>query len=106
MGELKDCQQSETEGKLPSHSHLMLMAQVLLLAEFNSIYPSPLQYSCLGDPKDGGAWLPTVHGVKQSDVTEATEHNSPSSKHIPMMHIHIFESLQLECSYAGDLLYS
>ena len=82
------------------------MAQVLLLAEFNSIYPNPLQYSCLENPKDGGAWLSIVHGVKESDMTKATEHNAPSLKNIPVMHSHIFESLQLECSYVGDLLYS
>ena len=28
------------------------------------------QYSCLGDPMDGGAWQATVHGVtKESDMT-------------------------------------
>ena len=31
---------------------------------------SPLQYSCLGNPKDRGAWQDTVHGVtKESDTT-------------------------------------
>ena len=27
---------------------------------------NPLQYSCLGDPTDGGAWWVTVHGVTKS----------------------------------------
>ena len=27
---------------------------------------SPLQYSCLGNPMDGGAWQATVHGVTKS----------------------------------------
>ena len=27
---------------------------------------NPLQYSCLGNPIDGGAWQTTVHGVKKS----------------------------------------
>ena len=27
---------------------------------------NPLQYSCLGNPMDGGAWLATVHGAAQS----------------------------------------
>ena len=27
---------------------------------------NPLQYSCLGDPMDRGAWRATVHGVAQS----------------------------------------
>ena len=30
---------------------------------------NPLQYSCLGDPMDRGAWLATVHGVtEESDM--------------------------------------
>ena len=27
---------------------------------------NPLQYSCLENPMDGGAWLATVHGVTES----------------------------------------
>ena len=27
---------------------------------------NPLQYSCLEDPMDGGAWWATVHGVSKS----------------------------------------
>ena len=27
---------------------------------------NPLQYSCLGNPKDKGAWRATVHGVSES----------------------------------------
>ena len=31
---------------------------------------NPLQYTCLGKPKDRGAWWATVHGVaKESDTT-------------------------------------
>ena len=33
---------------------------------------NPLQYSCLENPVDGGAWWAAVHGVTQSDTTEAT----------------------------------
>ena len=32
---------------------------------------NPLQYSCLGDPMDRGAWRATVHGAaKELDITE------------------------------------
>ena len=31
---------------------------------------NPLQYSCLGSPKDRGAWWATVHGVTESDMIE------------------------------------
>ena len=32
---------------------------------------SPLQYSCLGNPTDRGAWQATVHGAaKESDTIE------------------------------------
>ena len=29
---------------------------------------NPLQYSCLEDPMDGGAWWATVHGVAKSQT--------------------------------------
>ena len=34
---------------------------------------NPLQYSCLENPMDRGAWQATVHGGhKELDITEAT----------------------------------
>ena len=33
---------------------------------------NPLQYSCLENPMDRGAWQTKVHGVAESDMTEAT----------------------------------
>ena len=33
---------------------------------------NPLQYSCLENPMDRGAWWATVQGRKESDMTEAT----------------------------------
>ena len=36
---------------------------------------NPLQYSCLENPMDRGAWWATVHRVHQElDTTEVTEH--------------------------------
>ena len=33
---------------------------------------NPLQYSCLENPLDRGAWQAIVNGVTESDTTEAT----------------------------------
>ena len=30
---------------------------------------NPLQYSCLGNPMDRGAWWTTFHGSQESDTT-------------------------------------
>ena len=35
---------------------------------------NPLQYSCLENPVDRGAWRATVHRIAESETTEATEH--------------------------------
>ena len=41
----------------------------ILLGEGNGTL---LQYSCLENPMDGGAWWAAVHGVREeSDMTEA-----------------------------------
>ena len=34
---------------------------------------NPLQYSCLGNPMDRGAWWAIVHGVAELDMTRYTE---------------------------------
>ena len=36
---------------------------------------NPLQYSCLGNPMDRGAWLATVHGVTESDMAQWLNHH-------------------------------
>ena len=37
---------------------------------------NPLQYSCLGNPMDTGAWWATVHGVTEdSDMTQQISNN-------------------------------
>ena len=39
---------------------------------------NPLQYSCLDNPMDGGAWWATVHGVTELDTTEGILAYMPS----------------------------
>ena len=34
---------------------------------------NPLQYSCLGNPRDRGAWLGAVHGVAKSQTQSESE---------------------------------
>ena len=41
---------------------------------------NPLQYSCLGNPMDRGAWWATVHGVARVRHDLATEHTHTYNK--------------------------
>ena len=40
----------------------------------------PLQYSCLGNPMDRGAWRSTVHGVAKSRTTELLNNSNNKSR--------------------------
>ena len=53
----------------------MAVIQILEITFFPSLTPclgegngTPLQYSCLENPMDGGAWWAAVHGVTQSQA--------------------------------------
>ena len=37
-------------------------------------HSNPLQYSCLENPVNRGAWWATVYGVEESDMTEQLTH--------------------------------
>ena len=39
---------------------------------------NPLQYSCLGNSKDGGTWQATVHGVAELNTTQQLNNNKSS----------------------------
>ena len=43
-----------------------LSIYILPMTTFGEGNGNPLQYSCLENPKDGGAWQATVHGVAES----------------------------------------
>ena len=44
---------------------------------------TPLQYSCLENPRDGGAWWAAVYGVAQSRTRLKRLSSSSSSRHLP-----------------------
>ena len=51
---------------LPANSRDHLISgSIRSLGEGNG---NPLQYSCLGNPMDRGAWWDIVHGVAQSQI--------------------------------------
>ena len=51
------------------------MTSQYVVAIYIDLWDIPLQYSCLENPKDRGAWWAMVHGVTKSpNATEATEH--------------------------------
>ena len=57
---------------------------------------NPLQYSCLGNPMEGGAWWATIHGVAKSQIwrRDWEQHNKPPKK--TTMFIVTFQSILCE----------
>ena len=41
-----------------------------MLLDITNKFPTPLQYFCLENPMDGGAWWAAVHGIAELDTTE------------------------------------
>ena len=54
---------------LPMSLTVFLGGFILSYGEGNG---TPLQYSCLENPRDGGSWWAAISGVAELDTTEAT----------------------------------
>ena len=55
-----------TQGSNPSLLYCRQISLPLSHQKFGEGNGTPLQYSCLENPMDGGAWWATVHGVAKS----------------------------------------
>ena len=53
-------------GKLPNWKYLAATTKISRNKKIREGNGTPLQYSCLENPMDGGAWWAVVHGVAKS----------------------------------------
>ena len=59
---------------------------------------SPLQYSCLENSMDRGAWQATVHRVAKSDTTEQLSTRARSGPPLPHLQEHWSQGFTSECT--------
>ena len=62
---------------------------------------NPLQYSCLENPVDRGAWWATVHGVARAGPNSVTK--KKKKKSVPSRTSLAVHPLRLHASKAGDM---
>ena len=67
------CEESDTTGRLPFHFSLSCIGEG---------GGTPLQCSCLENPRDGGAWWAAVYGVTQSRTRLKRLSSSSSSMYL------------------------
>ena len=71
--------------------------QILSIYQFIciSLYGNPIQYSCLENPMDRGAWQTTVHRVSKSQTWLKRQHMRMRAHTHTHTHTHIFLSIYL-----------
>ena len=77
-------------GQFPSY--LLFLVPMLFYGEGDG---TPLQYSCLENPMDGGAWLAVVHGVAKTRtrLKQLSSSSSSSSTYIKEIEYFLFGQL-------------
>ena len=65
---------------------------------------NPLQYSCLENPMDKGAWWTMVHSIKnESDMTEGTEHSISQSPKVKAERRGLKQDCQAKCQISSSV---
>ena len=80
----------KSEGRIPSWAESQCLGSSFLIYLYLGPTPgegngTPLQYSCLENPMDGGAWWASVHGVTKSwtrlsDITHSLTYFQPTER--------------------------
>ena len=71
------CRESDTTEVTWQQQQQLILIPKIVLGEGNG---TPLQYSCLENPMDGGAWWAAIYGVAQSRTQLKQLSSSSSSK--------------------------